>query len=59
MKVIWKVDDGFIGNGEHTTDIPDGWLEGLEGDERSEEIESIVSNEFAEIVSFDILRTED
>ena len=58
MKVTWKVDDGFIGNGEHTLEIPDAWLEGLEGDEREIEIENIVDNEFSQVVSFDILRTE-
>ena len=58
MKVIWKVDDGFIGNGEHTTDIPEEWLEGLEGDARAQEIEGIISGEFDEVVTYDILRTE-
>ncbi len=58
MKITWKVDDGFVGHGEHVTEVPDEWLEGLEDELRDMEIEEIVSNDFSQLVSFEVVRVE-
>ena len=38
--------------------IPDEWFEGMEAEERKNEIDEIIFNEFKEIVSYDIIREE-
>lgn len=53
MEVTWRVDDGYVGNGEHTTTIDDDAIEGLSPEEVTIEIEEWVSEDFASL-SFDI-----
>lgn len=54
MKVTWRVEDGFVGNGEHTTVIEDSAFEGMTEEEKMMEIEEWVSDDFASKVSFDV-----
>lgn len=54
MKVTWKVDDGFMGNGEHTTIIDDSYFEDMNEEEKQMEIEEWVSNDFHTMISYNI-----
>ena len=58
MRVYWKVDDGFVGNGEHFTDIDVEDLEGLNPQQREMEIEEWISEDFSRLVSFEVIIEE-
>jgi hypothetical protein len=56
MKVIWQVDDGYVGKERlHTTYIPDDELEGLDEFEKDAVIEEYVSEDFSSTVMFEII----
>jgi len=58
MKIFWKVDDGYVNNVEHMTEIPDEDLEGMSPDVRKMEIDEWVSDDFSQNISFEIIREE-
>ena len=59
MKIIWQVDDGYVGgNRPHTTEIPDDELENCETEEeRKELISEYIQDDFNNIVSWYIIDT--
>ncbi len=60
MKVIWQVDDGYIGaNVPQYTVIDDEDLEGLTGKARERVINEIVQEDFEQKISWYITGTED
>lgn len=53
MKITWKVDDGYVNNGPHTTEIDDEELEDFETEEEKEEfIEQCITGDFERKVSW-------
>jgi len=52
MKVTWVIDDGYVGNGTHTTIIEDSYLNDMSEEEREREIEEWVGNDFDSKISY-------
>lgn len=60
MKVIWEVEDGYVGKSRpQTTIIPDGELDYAESeDEKKQIIEDYVQDDFDINISWAIVRIE-
>lgn len=57
--VTWKIDDGYVNNGPHKTEIDDAELEECENDaEREILIEEAVQNDFENTVSWYIVNRD-
>lgn len=58
ITVTWKVDDGFVGNGNHITTINDDELEDLNEEEIEILIEDAVQADFNNNVSWYIVNVD-
>ena len=53
MRIIWRIDDGYVNNSPHYLEIDDEELADYdEGDERQEFIEECVQEEFDNKIGF-------
>jgi hypothetical protein len=60
MKVIWEVDDGYLGKSRpHETFIPDDELKDVDDEARIDIINEYVDHDFSSIVTFSIIRVEE
>jgi len=59
MRIVWRVEDGYVNNGEHETEVPDEDLAGCSTEkERENLIDEYVDDDFVNNVSFEIVRKE-
>lgn len=58
ITVTWKVDDGYVNNGPHTTQIDDDEMEGLSEQEQELLIEEAVQADFENNVSWYVVNVD-
>ena len=54
IEISWKVDDGYVNNGPHTTEVDVEDFEDLNEQEIVDLIHEIVQNDFEQSVSFEV-----
>lgn len=54
IEISWRVDDGYVNNGPHTTEVDAEDYEGLSDQEIEDLIYEIVQDDFEQSVSFEI-----